>query len=264
MQVEMRARSISELRDTLRGFKDSIVSSHTAALKSATKRLVSIGDYPPGRVEASEGEGVNWLKATTEDRIFGLIATRIISFDAGKHYRMECTCERCDRKHTKNVDLRRIEDGGDLVCWDFEDEKHREAFKNGAPFEGKLGEKTVKWRMAYGEDELLIERLCQNNPKAKTDELNLNARIVEVSDMHRNDVMKWIESMGDERIDLQDLMAEATHGVDLVINVKCPWCNGPGESTIPFDLEFWIPMVATERDRRQRRRDKALLRAQTL
>ena len=261
MKVEMRARSISELRETLKGFRDSICESHTAALEGATAKLVDVGDYPPDRVTASGGGGVKWSGATTEDRIYGLMATRIISFDKGAHYDMECTCERCDKKYMRKVNLHRVEDGGDIVVWGFDNEDHRKRFNEGIPFEGKLGDKLVKWRMAYGDDELLIERVAQGNPNAKTDDLNLRTRIVEVEGVHNNDVMKWIESLGDERIDLQDMMSEATHGVDLVIDTKCVWCNASQEATIPFDLEFWIPMVAAERNRRRRRRDKALMKA---
>lgn len=260
MQVEMRARSISELRKTLDGFRDSIVESHTAALEGATVKLVSVGDYPEQRISGPEGS-VNWMGATTEDRIFGLIATRIVSFDKGRHYQMGCYCERCDKKYTRLVDLRRVEDGGDLVCWGFEEEHNRLAFKEGRPFEGKIGEKLVKWRMAYGDDELLIERISQGDPNARTEELNLNSRIVDVEGMHRGDVLKWIETLGDERIALQEMMQEASAGVDTIIDTKCPWCHATGESTIPFDLEFWVPVVANERNRRKARRNKALKRA---
>lgn len=260
MEVEMRARSVSELRQTLSGFRDSLVGAQTAALEGATVKLVSPGDYPVERI-AGVDDSVNWIKATTEDRLYGLLATRVISFEKGRHYRMENACERCPKKYMHDVDLRRVEDGGDIVVWEFEDDDHRDRFKKDIPFEGMLGDKLVKWRMAYGEDEQLIERVSDGNPNAKTDELSLRTRIVEVEGINSNDISKWLESLGDERLELQDMMSEATHGVDLVVDTKCVWCNSSQEATIPFDLEFWIPVVARERDRRRDRRDKALMRA---
>jgi len=263
MKVEMRGRSISELRETLKGFRDSICESHTAALEGATVRLVEIGDYPEGRIVAEDGVGVNWLKVTTEDRLFGLMATRIISFDKGANYQMECTCARCDKPYIRKVDLRPIDEGGEILVWNLEGEENLKRFKDGNPFEGKLRDKLIKWRMAYGEDEALIEKVSQSNPNAKTDDLTLRARIIEVEGLNNNDIMSWLSGLGDERIDLQDMMAETTHGVDLVVDTKCAWCHAAQEAAIPFDLEFWIPMVAAERNRRRRRRDKALLNQAT-
>ncbi len=260
MRVEMRGRSISEMRTTLSNLRDSIVGTHSAALNAATVKLVDKGDYPEARITGKDG-GVNWLKATSQDRIYGLIAIRILSFENGSHYRMDCNCDRCDKKYTHDVDLNRLEDGGDIVCWEFEHEEHREAFQNEVPFEGKLGDKAIKWRTSFGEDESLIERISQNNPKAKTDELSLNTRIVEIEGIDRNDVPKWIEGLGDERIEIEDIMSEATAGVDLVVDTQCPWCKRKEETSIPFDLEFWIPVVVSERNRRHKRKTRALAKA---
>jgi len=259
MKVEMQGRSVAEFRSTLKGMRNSIVQSHTAALEAATAKLVDVGDYPESRILGPE-DSVNWLQATTEDRIWGLIGTRVNSYGDGANYNMKVQCDRCPKSYTRRTDLRPIEDGGDLVIWGFEKDEHREAFKQGLPFEGKLGERGIKWRMAYGTDEELIEKLSKDNPNAETDDLNLNCRIVEVEGMHRNDVMSWIRKLGDDRIALTDLMSEASAGVDLVVDTRCPWCNSDGEATIPFDLEFWIPVVAAERDRRRRRKDAALIR----
>jgi len=257
MQVEMKSRSVSELRATLKGFKNSLVASSTSALEAASVRLVSAGNYPEDRI-TKDNDQVNWAKATSEDRLWGLVATRILSFSAGAHYKMEVNCGNCSKNFQREVDLRRIEDGGEIVCWDFENEEHQVAFKKGIPFEGKLGDLTIKWRMLYGEDEALIENIAKGNPDVNTDELSLNIKIVEVEGKHRNDVEKWIKTLGDERIELQDMISEASAGVDLVIDVKCPWCDCEQESSVPFDLEFWIPVVAQERTRRRRRREKAL------
>ena len=259
LQIEMKSRSISELRGTLEGFKNSIVESHTAALEASTVKLISVGDYPEDRITGDDGN-VNWAKATSEDRLGGLIATRILSFSDGAHYKMDVNCSQCPKIFTKSVNLKRIEEGGDIVFWEFENEEHREAFKQGVPFEGKLGDKLVKWRMLYGKDEALIERIAQNNPDANTDDLTLNMRIVEVEGMHINDVDKWLKTLGDDRIELIDMMADASAGIDLVIDTSCPWCNSDQEAAIPFGLEFWIPVVAPQRDRRRRRREKALKR----
>ncbi|MCP4568960.1 MAG: hypothetical protein GY841_15400 [FCB group bacterium] len=257
MQVEMHGRSVSELRETLKGFKSSLVASQTAALEAASVKIISIGDYPEDRITKDDDQ-VNWEKATSEDRIYGLKATRLLSFSDGAHYKMENNCERCDKKFVKKVDLRRVEDGGDIVCWEFEYEEHRDAFKRGVPFEGKLRDRLIKWRLLYGEDEAQIERIAQNNPNANTSDLTFNMKIVEVEGMHRNDVDAWLKTLGDERIELQDMMAEASAGVDLVVDAQCPWCDCVQDATIPFDLEFWIPVVQTQRDRRRRRREKAL------
>ncbi len=258
MKVEMRARSITKLRETLQKFKtDSIIGAQTAALQEATVKLVDVGDYLSDRIAGPDGS-VNWIDATSEDRIAGLMATRIISFADGKHYKMECTCGRCDKKFVRNTDLRRIEDGGDIVYWNFEKEVDQRAFKEGRPFEGKLGDKLIKWRMLYGRDEELIERVSQNDPNAITEDLNLNARIISVEGIERNDVMGWISEIGDDRIGLEDMMSESSHGVDLTVDIKCPWCNNNDESSVPFDLEFWIPVVEKGKVLRRRRRNKAL------
>jgi hypothetical protein len=257
MKVKMRGRSISEMRDTLRGFRNSIVGSHTEALKASTIELVESGDYPEERIAGPDGT-VNWGKATSEDRIFGIIAVRRLSYSSGNTYKMQVTCGRCDKEFVREVDLRTIEDGGDLLKWEFEDEEDRESFKHGIPFEGEVGGKLVKWRMLYGDDELLIEKIGSKDPNIKIEEIGMNMRIVDVEGIHRNDVPGWIKTLGDDWITLNEMMNETSAGVDLMVDGKCPWCNASKEYSVPFDVEFWVPAMQTTKLRRDRRRAAAL------
>lgn len=257
MKVKMRGISISEMRSMLQSFRVSIIGSHTDVLKTATVELVDVGDYPEEHIVGKDGT-VDWLKATSEDRIWGIMSMRRISYPSGDSYKMAVNCNRCDKEFVRDVDLRSIEDGGDILVWEFENEEHRSAFKNGIPFEGRLGDKTIKWRMLYGEDEALIEKISTSNPNAATDELGMNARIVEVEGMHRNDVPAWVKTISSEWFDLTDMMAEATAGVDLMVEGRCPFCNAVDDYSVPFDLEFWIPAVQKTKDRRSRRRTAIL------
>lgn len=259
MQVKMRGRSISEMRATLRGFRTSIVGSITEALKASTVELIDVGDYPEEHITTSDGS-MNWQKATSEDRIYGQIGIRRVSYSSGDVYNMSVDCPRCDNGFIQEVDLRSIEDGGDILLWGFESEKNRESFKQGIPFSGEVGGKLVKWRMLYGEDEALIEKISKKNPKQDTEELGLNMRIVEVEGIHRNDVPGWIKSMGDDWIQLSEMMNEASAGVDLVVEGMCPHCNATGDYALPFDAEFWVPAVTRAKTRRDRRREKAMMK----
>lgn len=259
MKVKMRGRSISEMRTTLKGFRTSIVGSITEALKSSTVELVDVGDYPDARIVGPEGS-VNWSKATAEDRIWGSIGIRRVSYSSGNSYNMSVNCTRCDNVFVNEVDLRSIDNGGDILIWEFEDEGDRKSFKEGLPFEGKICGKIVKWRMLYGDDEGLIEKIAKNNPQNDTEELGLNMRIVEVEGMDRNDVPGWLKTLGDDWIILTEMMNEASAGVDLIVEGRCPHCNASGDYTLPFDAEFWVPAIMSAKTRRDRRREKAMMK----
>lgn len=259
MQVKMRGRSISEMRATLRGFRTSIVSSITEALKASTVELIDVGDYPDDHIAGPDGT-VKWGRATSEDRIFGQMAVRRLSYSSGDTYNMSVSCSRCDSEFVHEVDLRTMADGGDILTWEFEDEEDRKAFKSGIPFDGEVGDKLVKWRLLYGDDETLIEKIGKRDSNVDTMDLTLNSRIIEVEGIHRNDVPAWIKKLGDDWITLNEMMNEASCGVDLVVEAACPSCGHGGDYSIPFDAEFWVPAIVTAKAIRERRRQAAMMK----
>ncbi len=249
MQVEMKGRSISGMKATVNDMMSSLVNAHTKALEDATAKLVDPGPYDPEEI-AGPNDTVKWLDALSEDRLYGLIATRLVTYPEGHIYQMEIACMRCPNKTPHKTDLRNEPDG-DLLVYEMPEEA-LEKFKQGEPFEVTVLDKKVTWKQLTGKHERIVEKLARQEPNADTDDLAMGLRIIEIEGLHRNDKMDWIKGLGAERITMQDDMSEQTCGVDTVIDVVCQHCKSRFEAALPFDADFWVPLQKF-RDRRRRR-----------
>jgi hypothetical protein len=145
------------------------------------------------------------------------------------------------------------EPAGDLLTYEMPEE-YQDTFKSGECFEDEFSDKTIKWTPLIGEHEAIIEKLGLANPDMDTDDMTMNIMIKEISGLHANDKMKWIQKLGDEKEVLQNIMAERVCGLDLTIDIHCPRCKTKDEAALPFGVDFWVPMGKVRSRRRERLR----------
>jgi hypothetical protein len=234
----------------------SITDAFTDALKDATVRLVDTGDNPPENVQGKSG-GVNWLTASSEDRIYGLKALRILSYPEGHKASLEISCQRCPERFVWNADLRDMPEG-DIAVFRM-DEEAAERYRAGELFEIDVAGKHIKFRMLTGKDEKSIEQIGRRDPDTDTQEIQTAMQLVEVEGVHPNDKRSWLRGLGEESVDLQISMAEASFLIDTVIEVYCPHCRSRFETMVPFgQADFWIPLEKA-RTARQRMRERLLV-----
>lgn len=256
MQVEMKGRSVSQMRATMKSAGRSIADALTEALRDSTVRLVDTGDNPPDHVQGSNG-GVDWLGACIEDRIYGLKSLRILSYPEGHKAAVQIACQRCPERFGWNVDLRDYPEG-DLLITHLDDEA-AEKYRAGEPFEIDVAGKHIKYRMLNGKDEKSIEKLGRRDPDMDTIEVQTAMQIIEIDGVHPNDKRAWLRKLGEEAIDLQVAMAEAAFICDTTVEVYCPHCQTRFEIMVPFgQADFWIPLEKA-RTARQRLREKLLV-----
>ena len=230
--------------------RGGMVDTQTEALKDATVRLVDPGYYKQESI--SSNSVVDWGKAITEDRLYGLIATRVVSYTNGHEYNMEISCSHCGGKLAWYYDLRPVsEEGGELVVVNFT-EKNGEIFRSGEPFEMDFMGKKIKWKMLTGQEESVIEKLGLQDPDMDTDDLSMAMRLKEVEGVDPTDKVSWIANMGEERLDLQTMMEDSACGLDTVMEVFCKACQTRNESPLPFDADFWVPLGKLRKKRRER------------
>jgi hypothetical protein len=253
LQVELKGRSITGMKETVNQMSTSLVDAHTKALQDATVKMIDPGPYDQSKIADSNGR-IQWLNALSEDRLYGLIATRLVTYPEGNLYNMQIACLRCPNKTPHQANLLNEPDG-DLLVYEMPEESY-ELFKSQQPFEVSVEGQKVLWRQLTGKDEKLIEKLARQDPNADTDDLAMGLRIIEIEGVHANDKMDWIKGLGAERLELQDDMSEQTCGVDTVIDVVCQHCKSRFEAPLPFDADFWVPLQKF-RDRRRQRLKKA-------
>ena len=260
MRVEMRGRSIAEMKATLKAMVSGTTEAATNALTASTVKLVDQGPYPDN-IKAEDG-GVNWGKALAGDRLAGLVNMRIVSYAPKGHiYDMMLQCKRCPEQFGWSADMR-PEPEGDILVYQFEEEA-RKRFTEGKPSEYTVAGKVVTFVPHLAEHEKQTESLAKNEDDV--DEIGLLFRIQSVKDaetgeeMHRNDIRAWLGNLGLELQVLQEAMAEADCGIDTTIDVYCPKCMSKYETALPFvAADFWVPQTRM-RDRRQ----KALARVRS-
>lgn len=250
MQVEMKGRSISAMKKTIEKMGGGMVGTQTSALEDATLRLVNPGFNDPGKI--ASGTGVNWPNALAEDRVYGLIATRIVSYEKGYEYNMEISCSYCGNRIGWYFNLHpHDQEEGELLVYPFAPE-NGEIFKSGEPFEIEFMEKKIKWNMLTGKDEDVIEKLGMQDPDLDTDDLSLAMRLKEIEGVDPNDKVAWVEDLGEERLDLQGMMEEQGCGIDTIMEVFCKSCQKRSEQPLPFDADFWVPLDKVRKRRRAR------------
>jgi len=249
MQVEMRGRTISAMKRTIEKLRGGLVDAHTEALEDATVKLIDAGDYPHNTISNAQG-GVQWMNAIAEDRIYGLLATRMVTYKDGHEYNMELACLRCNERLGWSEDIRTAPEGS-LVIYHMTEENAK-IFKSGEPFELNFMGKQIKWKMLVGKDESVIEKLGRQDPDVDTDDLSLAMRLKEIEDVNVSDKVSWVASLGEERLDLQALMEEQACGLDTMMDVFCTQCQGRFEHPLPFDADFWVPLGKIRKRRRAR------------
>jgi hypothetical protein len=250
MQVELQGRSISSMKKTIEKMRGGMVATQTEALQDATVRLVEPGYYKNERI--ASGGRVNWDNALSEDRVYGLLATRCVSYTDGHEFNMEISCGNCGVRMPWFYDLRPVNDGGELVVYHFTEEDG-EIFRSGEPFEGVFMGKKIKWGMLSGHDEGVIEKLGMQDPDLDTDDLSLAMRIKELEGVDPSDKVQWISELGEERLELQEMMEDHGCGLDTMMSVFCKTCQTRDETPLPFGIaDFWVPLTKIRKRRRER------------
>jgi hypothetical protein len=251
LEVEMKGESISSMKKTYENCQKGIVKAFTGILDKCTVKLVSTGIYPDDI--KSFDDRVNWSKALSDDRMFGLVEIRKLSFASqeGK-YEFQMACHHCPSTFIWTADLE-PEPNGDLLTYEMPEES-QDVFKSGSLFEDEFAGKIIKWSPLLGEQEAILEKLGKSNPDLDTDDMSMNLMIKEISGLHTNDKMKWIQRLGDEKEELQDMMAERVCGLDLTVEVHCPHCKMKYDAALPFGVDFWVPLKKVRSRRRERLR----------
>lgn len=254
LQVEFRGtrnEDYGALRTTLNDKGQS--AAITELLNACTEKILIPGLFP---VLGEDGKP-NWAKAYSGDRLEAAIAIKIESFPEGHRHHMDLQCPLCPDRipefHTV-VDLRSIEDGGELLYYPMEPQV-LEQLKIANQFEATIDGKLVKYRLTTGEDEERLETLIANNQLTtkNTDVANAWQRIDEVEGVHPNELIRWLEELPVYLMDeLEDAFDFVEGGVEVTFGCTCPR-DHKFRGVVPFDVSFFRPQRGMRKRRAERR-----------
>lgn len=205
-------------------------------LLSATfESLVDAGPY-----KVSNGSP-SWDSMLTGDRIVALIRLRVATYEGlPLEFKTQCDSAACRRPFDVELDL-----DEDLQIKRLSNED-REAFENGnrlsteIEVDGVL--RKITFHLLTGEDEKRMSKIGTQTPDRQVT-MSLAQRIDEISDVHKNDKVRWLEALDlDVLSELVEKLDEHDCGVETTIERECPHCQNIMDVIIPLGgQEFFLP-----------------------
>jgi len=194
----------------------------------------------PGPYQFLDAHGkADWHRMCAGDRIKAMLELRKLSYTDGEVYTVEnvtCPCSYV-WDHDFNIDE-------DLTYQPLSEES-AELLREGKPFEVKIDNRLVQFRLQSGETEELFDKLKRQKPGRKM-AAGLRSRIVGVEGLEARDIMDWLDGnngqsekypglSSDDAEQLRDAFDAADCGVDTEVEAECPDCGRFVRFDLPFD-----------------------------
>lgn len=204
-------------------------------LKATFKEVSDWGPYEP-----TETGMPNWDTLLAGDRLTAVIDIRVSTYGSELEWRQQCNDDGCRKSFAAEIDLTE-----DLVRKTLSAED-MSVFQSGNRFsltvDDDEGERKVVYHLMTGADEKRLVKVVENIGGDRVT-ASLAQRIDEVSGVHKNDVIKWLNNLD---LDALQYMVEEmdSHdcGVDTSIDLICPHCGNYMELEVPLGgREFFLP-----------------------
>lgn len=213
----------------------------------------------PGPYALGAGGAPPWADIVQCDRFVLMLYLRALSYRDGHIYETDIHHDECDTTFPWEVDI-------------FKDLPIRaltkdaiERVRTGTPFETKIGDRMVRYKLPTSRDLQFQEKLQEQFPD-RLMAATLRARLVEVEGVEKRDLMDWLDGNnrtsdkfpgldGDEVEELRDAYDRVDGGIDTDVMVQCrkPACRKSFVHTIPFGKGFLAPSRGIQARRRARR-----------
>lgn len=157
----------------------------------------------------------------------------------GGDYSFDFRCSNCDKKAIHNMDLEK-----DLVV-DYATDDMQE------PFETKLSQHTITWKLLRGSDEKEVEKHVKRlrAKGSKEDDpgyiYRLATRLVTINNLPADNIvesMDFIEKLrGRDVLTIRQSIDSVRIGINPEIEVDCNHCGYPNDINLPMDKSFFRP-----------------------
>jgi hypothetical protein len=273
LAVTLRPATIAEQLVTrnklLEGDAFGAFTAHLAAC------TVAVAD--PGRWAAAPGKDgkppacpLDWAAVPSGLRLQAAMRLRIGSDPEGHKVDVEMIdpwARREDRVFVATVDIRPIEEGGELVWYDPEDpEAVVNAIVSGDPIPVTVGPYTVRVQPPSGAQEgRFAAAIKALGRKSLSDaelqkEIEIRAKVISIASVdgeHPNDLPTWVGDLDPSLFaELEAALDTVQWGVDLAFSVEGP-SKRPVAGTVPFDALLTMRPQKPAEDLRARRRARA-------
>lgn len=252
LSITLRGKTLEEdsaLTDQSRGrtFVDICYDLLTAC-------TVSVENPGPKTDVVNDKGELDWDKVLYGDFLAAIFALRSLSFKDGYLYDIDLNCPRCGKLIDWQINLRLMDDDGDVVDYPLPD-KSADVIRNGGLFEATVDSKLVKFRLQTVADARYAAKTASTvNNKARA--TALRKRIDSVEGINEgNDIVRWLHKLEDADVqDLQDAMEGEDCGIDDEVEVHCPHrgCGAEFMVTVPFEVSFFLPQNKKRDKRRER------------
>lgn len=185
-------------------------------------------------------EGMTPADMLVNDRTFAFIKIRMLSF--GGDYPLVVRCADCTEQFNHNFDLTSLE----VFRYD-ENEQREEPFQVKLPISGK----TVGFRLLRGRDEEAIYKYEKQKKARKGRSLeddsytySYSRRVVSVDGekLDQSDALSFIENLvSQDLMELRYAIEDQERGIDLNLQIECPFCGFLNEILMPWTDQFFRP-----------------------
>lgn len=181
-------------------------------------------------------EGIKYNEMLVTDKLYILLSLRSISY--GNQYSQICTCSNCSENFPHDIDffksfkVMRLEE------------------KDVEPYEIKLPKcgNTVQFRMLRVKDELDIKRYTKQSIKSNEGDpsycYRLAKHIVSIDGKETDSIkaIQFIENLiGIDSSAFKDAIESKESGVNIQLNISCPFCGSQSDQMLKFTQEFFRP-----------------------
>jgi hypothetical protein len=242
LKLEMRGIGLAEeniLASADRRAGEEILDRVFAACWRATAE--------PGPYKMAPTAPPPWPDLLQCDRFVLMLGLRRLSYKDGNLYEVEVYHDECDHRFPWEVDLAK-----DLPIR-LLDADAVERVRAGTPFECRIADRVVHYKLAASRDLQFVEKLQEEFPD-RLMAATLRARLVDVEGVEKRDLMDWLDGAngtstkfpgltGDEAEELRDAYDRVDGGIDTDVEVQCrrPTCRKTFVYTIPFGRGFLMP-----------------------
>jgi len=276
LAVTLRGPTIDDQMTFHASIGDGLPAAITRILTTCTASVEDAGPWgvaPTKDAAAPPACTVDWARVPSGLRLQAMMTLKIHSkAQDGHKMDVDLVCGACrkeDAAFRAAVDIRSIEDGGELL-WHEPDDPAAvlDAIVRGGTLPATVAGVSVQLRAPTGLGEEKIADAARNlrgefpTDEARAAELALRGRALQVAavqDVHPNDILRWVRKLPEDAYGELEAAIEAIDwGIDLSFQVTCPHGH-PMEAEVPFALIFRRPQRAMA-DLRARQRQRALAR----